>query len=193
MSQSQSDTDDETEFVTEDVAVVKRVANLKGRKEGLARARETKVRKQKVIKNVMEVHKEINKAKSLTERATTSMNKAKSRAAEEGIDIPMIAPAPAPAPPAMDQNTAMLKMMEIMANEIRTLKAPPPVLVPVPAPAEPKPKKAAPKPKAEPKPKKEIPPPVNIAVPQVSMTPHQVRMNEQSLRIDNLRKALGRN
>lgn len=137
----------------------------------------------------MEVHKEINKAKSLTERATTSMNKAKSRAAEEGIDIPMIAPAP----PAMDQNTAMLKMMELMANEIRTLKAPPPVLVPVPAPAEPKPKKAAPKPKAEPKPKKEIPPPVNIAVPQVSMTPHQVRMNEQSLRIDNLRKALGRN
>jgi hypothetical protein len=118
------------------------------------------------------------------------MNKAKSRAAEEGIDIPTIAPAPAPAPPAMDQNTAMLKMMEIMANEIRTLKAPPPVLVPV---AEPKPKKAAPKPKAEPKPKKEIPPPVNIAVPQVSMTPHQIRMNEQSLRIDNLRKALGRN
>jgi hypothetical protein len=83
----------------------------------------------------------------------------------------------------------MLKMMEIMANEIRTLKAPPPV------PAEPKPK-AAPKPKAEPKPKKvkeEAPPPVNIAVPQVSMTPHQVRMTEQSLRIDNLRKALGRN
>ena len=143
----------------------------------------------------MEVHKEINKAKSLTERATTSMNKAKSRAAEEGIEIPMIAPAPAPVQnPGMDQNTAMLKMMELMANEIRTLKAPPPVLVPVPA--EPKPKKAAPKPKAEPKPKKvkeEAPPPVNIAVPQVSMTPHQIRMNEQSLRIDNLRKALGRN
>jgi hypothetical protein len=191
MSQSQSETDDETEFVTEDVAVVKRVANLKGRQQGLARARETKVRKQKVIKNVMEVHKEINKAKSLTERATTSMNKAKSRAAEEGIEIPTIAPTPAP--PATDQNTAMLKMMEIMANEIRTLKAPPPVLVPVPVPAEPKPKKAAPKPKAEPKPKKEIPPPVNIAVPQVTMTPHQVRMSEQSLRIDNLRKALGRN
>lgn len=151
------------------------------------------MRKQKVIKNVMEVHKEINKAKSLTERATTSMNKAKSRAAEEGIEIPLIAPASAPVPnPAMEQNAAMLKMMEIMANEIRTLKAPPPVLVPV---AEPKPK-SAPKPKAEPKPKKvkeEAPPPVNIAVPQVSMTPHQVRMNEQSLRIDNLRKALGRN
>ena len=138
----------------------------------------------------MEVHKEINKAKSLTERATTSMNKAKSKAAEEGIDIPTIAPAPVPAPaPVVDQSAAMLKMMEIMANEIRTLKAPPPV------PAEPKPK-AAPKPKAEPKPKKvkeEAPPPVNIAVPQVSMTPHQVRMTEQSLRIDNLRKALGRN
>jgi len=137
----------------------------------------------------MEVHKEINKAKSLTERATTSMNKAKSKAAEEGIEIPMIAPAPAPAP-AVDQNAAMLKMMEMMANEIRTLKAPPPVLVPVPA--EPKPKKAAPKPKPK-KEKEEPPPPVNVAVPQTSMTPHQVRMNEQSLRIDNLRKALGRN
>lgn len=138
-----------------------------------------------MIKNVMEVHKEINKAKSLTERATTSMNKAKSRAAEEGIEIPTI-----PAPPAMDQNAAMLKMMEIMANEIRTLKAPPPV--PVPVAVEPK-QKAAPKPKATPKPKKEeAPPPVNIAVQAVSMTPHQVRMNEQSLRIDNLRKALGR-
>ena len=139
----------------------------------------------------MEVHKEINKAKSLTERATTSMNKAKSKAAEEGIEIPMIAPAPAPAP-AVDQSAAMLKMMEMMANEIRTLKAPPPVLVPVPAPAEPKPKKAAPKPKPK-KEKEEPPPPVNVAVPQASMTPHQVRMNEQSLRIDNLRKALGRN
>ena len=191
MSQSQSDTEDETEFVTEDVAVVKRVANLKGRKEGLARARETKVRKQKVIRNVMEVHKEINKAKSLTERAATSINKAKSRAAEEGIEIPMIAP-PAPAP-AMDQNAAMLKMMEIMANEIRTLKAPAPSWTPPIA--EPKPK-VAPKPKAEPKPKKEKeapPPPVNIVVPQVSLTPHQVRMSEQSLRIDNLRKAMGRN
>lgn len=137
----------------------------------------------------MEVHKEINKAKSLTERATTSMNKAKSKAAEEGIEIPMIAPAP-----AVDQSAAMLKMMEIMANEIRTLKAPPPVLVPVPAPApaEPKPKKAAPKPKPK-KEKEEPPPPINVAVPQVSATPHQIRMNEQSLRIDNLRKALGRN
>ena len=141
----------------------------------------------------MEVHKEINKAKSLTERATTSMNKAKSRAAEEGIEIPTIAPAPAPNP-AAEQNAAMLKMMEIMANEIRTLKAPPPVLA---VPAEPKSvPKSAPKPKAEPKPKKvkeEAPPPVNIVIPAVSMTPHQVRMNEQSLRIDNLRKALGRN
>lgn len=188
MSQSQSDTEDETEFVTEDIPIVKRTANLKGRRQGLAQARETKVRKQKVIKNVMEVHKEINKAKSLTERATTSMNKAKSRAAEEGIDIPMIAPAP-----AVDQSAAMLKMMEIMANEIRTLKAPPPVLVPVPAEQKPK---AAPKPKVAPKPKKEKeepPPPVNVVAPQVSATPHQVRMNEQSLRIDNLRKALGRN
>jgi len=135
----------------------------------------------------MEVHKEINKAKSLTERATTSMNKAKSRAAEEGIDIPMMS---APAPPAVDQSAAMLKMMEIMANEIRTLKAPPPVLVPVPAEPKPKPK---PKPRAK-KEKEEPPPPVNVVAPQVSVsaTPHQVRMNEQSLRIDNLRKALGR-
>lgn len=138
----------------------------------------------------MEVHKEINKAKSLTERAATSMSKAKSKAAEEGIEIPMM-DTPAPNPVA-EQNAAMLKMMEMMANEIRTLKAPPPVLVPAPAPAEPKPKKAAPKPKPK-KEKEEPPPPVNVAAPQVSATPHQIRMNEQSLRIDNLRKALGRN
>lgn len=136
----------------------------------------------------MEVHKEINKAKSLTERAATSMSKAKSKAAEEGIEIPMM-DTPAPNPVA-EQNAAMLKMMEMMANEIRTLKAPAPA--PAPVPAEPKPKKAAPKPKSK-KEKEEPPPPVNVAVPAVSMTPHQVRMNEQSLRIDNLRKALGRN
>ena len=182
MSQSQTDSESETEFLTEDVPVVKRTANLKGRRESLAKARETKVRKQKVVKNVMEVHKEINKAKALTQRAATSMSKATSRAEAEGIHIPTVN--------EPSETHALMEMMRSMANEIKTLRAPPPAPAPalVPDPELPVPEnpKAKPKPKPKPKPKTPVPEPEPEPVPV--MSPY----HEKMVRLDALRRALGR-
>lgn len=175
-----SDTESETEFVTEDVPVVKRTANLKGRRESLAKARETKVRKQKVVKNVMEVHKEINKAKALTQRAQTSMHKAQSRAEAEGIHLPAVN--------EPSETQALMELMRSMADEIKTLRAPapppPPAPNPAPTPPEPAPAPPKPKPRAKPKPKPAAPEPPET----VMLSPYQ----EKIARLDALRRALGR-
>ena len=173
MSASPTDTESETEFVTEDVPVVKRTANLKGRRESLAKARETKSRKQKVVKNVMEVHKEINKAKALTQRAASSINKAKTRAAAEGIELPVV--------DEPSETQALMVMMKAMSTELQALKQPPPAPTPAPEPEKAKPKaKAKPKPKPAPQPEYEPP--------ALQLSPYQ----EKLMRLDALRRALGR-
>ncbi len=188
MSQAGSDTEDETEFVTEDVPVLKRSANLKGRKQSLALAREKKCRNQKVVKNVMEVHKEINKAKQLTARLSTSIGKAKLKAAEEGIALPAMDD---PAPPVQAADPALLEMMKMMAYEIKSQKAlPPPPPIPEPPKVE-KPKRVrAPPKKKEPVPEPEPPAPVNLVHQPPSA--HQQRQAEKEGRMEALRRALGR-
>ena len=189
MSQAGSDTEDETEFVTEDVPVLKRSANLKGRKQSLALAREKKCRNQKVVKNVMEVHKEINKAKQLTARLSTSIGKAKLKAAEEGITLPAMDD---PAPPIHASDPALLEMMKMMAYEIKSLKALPPPPPPIPEPPKvEKPKRVrAPPKKKEPVPEPDPPAPVNLV--QQPPSAHQQRQAEKEGRMEALRRALGR-
>jgi hypothetical protein len=191
MSQAGSDTEDETEFVTEDVPVLTRSANLKGRKQSLALAREKKCRNQKVVKNVMEVHKEINMAKQLTARLSTSIGKAKLKAAEEGITLPAMDD---PAPPVQAADPALLEMMKMMAYEIKSLKASPPPPLPPPIPEPPKvekPKRVrAPPKKKEPVPEPDPPAPVNLV--QQPPSAHQQRQAEKEGRMEALRRALGR-
>jgi len=188
MSQAGTDTEDETEFVTEDVPVLTRSANLKGRKQSLALAREKKCRNQKVVKNVMEVHKEINKAKQLTARLSTSINKAKSKAAEEGITLPAMDD-PAPPPPTAPDN-ALLDMMKMMAYEIKSLKTQPPPPPPAPPPpVDEKPKRVRAPPKKK-EPAVEPPEPVNLIPPSPSA--HQQRQAEKESRMEALRRAMGR-
>ena len=191
MSQAGTDTEDETEFVTEDVPVLTRTANLKGRKQSLALAREKKCRNQKVVKNVMEVHKEINKAKQLTARLTTSISKAKSKAAEEGISLPTMDDL---SPPAAATDPALLDMMKMMAYEIKSLKAAQPPPPPPPTQEEPKQEKPkrirAPPKKKEPLPELDpLPVPVNLIQPPSA---HQQRQAEKESRMEALRRAMGR-
>lgn len=137
----------------------------------------------------MEVHKEINKAKQLTARLSTSIGKAKLKAAEEGITLPAMDD---PAPLIHASDPALLEMMKMMAYEIKSLKAsPPPLPPPIPEPPKvEKPKRVrAPPKKKEPVPEPDPPAPVNLVQPPSA---HQQRQAEKEGRMETLRRALGR-
>lgn len=175
-----SDTESETEFVTEDVPILKPIKGLKARQQNLAVAREKKVQRQRVVRNTQDVHKEINKAKVLSERAGTALKKAQLKSAEIGIEIPEVAAATDP----------MMDMLKLMRSELSAFKAPAAAPAPAPAPAPPKPKaKPAPKPKPTPKPKPE---PAPAPPPPIQLSAYEVRQQQQEQRMEMLKKALGR-
>jgi hypothetical protein len=63
---SESSSEDETEFVeVEETPVIKTIRNAKGRKAGLALAREKNTAQRRAVKNVMEAHKAVEKKKSV--------------------------------------------------------------------------------------------------------------------------------
>jgi protein TonB len=108
------------------------------------------------------------------------MSKATSRAEAEGIHIPTVN--------EPSETQALMEMMRSMADELKTLRAPPPapalVPAPIPEPAPPVLEKAKAKPKPKPKPKPKAPEPE----PEPVISPYQEKM----VRLDALRRALGR-
>jgi hypothetical protein len=75
---------------------------------------------------VLEVHKSINKARTLSEKATTALQEGRKRAVTAGVPMPEVD----------DTHSSLMSVIEDMRNEIKSLK------VPAPAPVEPpKPKR----------------------------------------------------
>ena len=63
---------------------------------------------------MLEVHKSINKARTLSEKATTALQEGRKRAVTAGVPIPEID----------DTHSSLMSVIEDMRNEIRSLKAP---------------------------------------------------------------------
>jgi len=182
MSVSGSETESETEFVTEDVPVTKTMKGLQARKNSLALAREKKVRQQKVVRNTKEVHDDLNKARALTEKAQSSLAKAKLKSEEIGITVPTMEA------PKIDPMFEMMKMMRDEINSLKT-KAEPKHYEPK---AEPKPKvRVEPKPKVV-KPELPAPVPVTLAPVPPKLNPYEQKRLDQNNRLEILKKALGR-
>jgi len=201
---SESSSDDETEFITvEETPVVKTIRNAKGRKAGLALAREKNTAQRRAVKNVMEAHKAVQKVKTLSEKAGTAYTISKQKALSAGMELPEV-------PPIENRLGDMLATMQGEIDRLKAIKEAP---VPAPEPKkkrvvkkkEPEPEeeeeKPRPKPKGKatkaPEPPKPEPVEENVIVHQPpTLTIREQRFKEsqerQANHMDLLRLALGR-
>lgn len=201
---SETSSDDETEFITvEETPVVKTIRNAKGRKAGLALAREKNTAQRRAVKNVMEAHKAVQKVKTLSEKAGTAYTISKQKALSAGMELPDV-------PPIENRLGDMLATMQGEIDRLKAIREPP---APAPAP-EPKKKRVikkkvveeeekeeeAPKPKPRavkaPEPKPE-PVQENVIVhtgPTLSIREQRFKESQerQANQMDLLRQALGR-
>lgn len=189
---SETSSDDETEFVeVEETPVVKTIKNAKGRKAGLALAREKHTAQRRAVKNVMEAHKAVEKVKAISQKVGTAQTVLKQKAMKAGIALPE------------SSESQMGEMLEAMRSEIESLRAmrePKPPKLEITEPEE-KPKKKVVKKKA-PKPKPiELDIPKNEVVYEPPPAPAPLSHREQMFRekqeaqqkqMDFLREALGR-
>lgn len=120
--------DDETEFVSvkDETPIIKTQKGNANRLKNLELARAKNTANRRAKKEVLEVHKSINKARTLSEKATTALQEGRKRAVTAGVPMPEVD----------DTHSSLMSVIEDMRNEIRSLKAP----APEPAP-EPKPKR----------------------------------------------------
>jgi hypothetical protein len=196
---SENSSDDETEFVTvEETPVVKTIKNAKGRKAGLALAREKNTAQRRAVKNVMEAHAAVQKVKTLSEKAGTAYTISKQKAAAAGMALPEV-------PPIENRLGDMLATMQGEIDRLKAIKeAPPPEpvkkkrVIKKKEPVEeehPKPKGKATKAPEPPKPE-----PIEL-VPEPVYTPPVLSVREQRFQdsqeksakqIQMLRSALGR-
>jgi hypothetical protein len=188
---SETSSDDETEFVeVEETPVIKTIKNAKGRKAGLALAREKNTAQRRAVKNVMEAHKAVEKVKQLSDKAKTAYTLTKQKAMTAGI----------PLPDAPTMENQMGQMLEAMRSEIERLRS---IKEPEPPKLEIKEKKEKSKPKRVYKKKEpiELDIPKNEVVYEPPPAPAPISAREQAWRdredtqqrnIDFLRKALGR-
>jgi hypothetical protein len=186
---SENSSDDETEFVeVEETPVIKTIKNAKGRKAGLALAREKNTAQRRAVKNVMEAHKAVEKVKQLSDKAKTAYTLTKQKALSAGLTLPE-------APTLENQMGDMLREMRDEIQRLRSIKEPEPKMEV----KEKKPKKIyKKKPKPEPL---ELDIPKNEIVYEPPPAPAPMSAREQMFRekqeaqqrnIDFLRKALGR-
>jgi hypothetical protein len=200
---SETSSDDETEFITvEETPVVKTIKNAKGRKAGLALAREKNTAQRRAVKNVMEAHKAVQKVKTLSEKAGTAYTISKQKALSAGMELPEV-------PPIENRLGDMLASMQGEIDRLKALREPP-----APAP-EPKKKRVvkkkvveeeeeeeeAPKPKPKPKAKAPEPKPEPVQENVIVHTGPTLTIREQRFKesqekqanqMDLLRQALGR-
>jgi hypothetical protein len=190
---SETSSDDETEFVeVEETPVLKTIKNAKGRKAGLALAREKHTAQRRAVKNVMEAHKAVEKVKQISQKVGTAQTVLKQKAMKAGIALP-----------ETTTENQMGEMLEAMRSEIESLRAmretAPPKLEIIEEPEKPKKKvvkKKAPKPKPIELdiPKNEIvyePPPAPAPLSHREQMFRQ-KQEEQQKKMDFLREALGR-
>lgn len=205
---SNSSSDDETEFVPlDDIPIVKTKANLKGRLAGLAKGRAKQVAEKTAVRKVKEVTQTINKAQRLQEKATSTLNAGREKAKEVGIAVPE-------ASPFENQLQQMITDMRNEIKELKSVKEIKPVEPPasLPEPEKPKPKairkKPTPKPKKEPEPENEfvspvVPSPLDPYRGRGPQPYHskqaeyaaraEEREHQENLRMDLLRRMMGRN
>jgi len=200
---SESSSDDETEFVTiEETPIVRTIKNAKGRKAGLALAREKNTAQRRAVKNVMEAHKAVSKVKELSEKAGTAYTISKRKALEAGMPMPEV--------PTIENRLG--DMLASMQGEIDRLKA----IKEAPAPVKQKKiykkREPAPEPEPEPKPKPKSKATREPSPPKLYHEPENVIVHEppapvlssrqqafkdkqdfQAKQMDLLRQALGRN
>jgi hypothetical protein len=188
---SETSSDDETEFVeVEETPVIKTIRNAKGRKAGLALAREKNTAQRRAVKNVMEAHKAVEKVKQLSDKAKTAYTLTKQKAMTAGIPLP-------DAPTMENQMGDMLREMKEEIQRLRSMKEPEPPKLEI------KEKKEKPKPKRVYKKKEpiELDIPKNEIVYEPPPAPAPMSRREQAFRekqeaqqrnIDFLRKAMGR-
>jgi len=191
---SETSSDDETEFVeVEETPVIKTIKNAKGRKAGLALAREKNTAQRRAVKNVMEAHKAVEKVKQLSDKAKTAYTLTKQKAMTAGIPLP-------DAPTMENQMGQMLEAMRSEIERLRSIKEPEPPKLEI---KEKKEKKDNPKPKKIYKKKEpiELDIPKNEVVYEPPPAPAPLSVREQAWRdredtqarnIEFLRKALGR-
>ena len=190
---SENSSDDETEFVeVEETPVVKTIKNAKGRKAGLALAREKHTAQRRAVKNVMEAHKAVEKVKQISQKVGTAQTVLKQKAMKAGIALPE------------SSESQMGEMLEAMRSEIESLRAmrePKPPKLEITEEPEEKPKKKVVK-KRTPKPKPiELDIPKNEVIYEPPPAPAPLSHREQMFRqkqeaqqkqMDFLREALGR-